>query len=71
MKYANLAELVEAAKKGEYTDAVIVDNDCVYAYKWPVNDDENEEKVYGFQEMGPEGALIEALKLLGLKAERA
>jgi hypothetical protein len=63
MKYETISEFVTAAKEGHFTGRVIVDNDQVYAY-------EGDEEVCDFEDCGPEGALIEVLTALGVKAER-
>lgn len=66
--YKTLEELVNAAKSGTFIGTVTVDNDSVYAY---LDDDEDANQAFDFNGDGPEDALIKALTLLGLKAERA
>ena len=63
MKYKSIAEFLQSVKAGNFTGEVIVDNDCVYAY---VGDD----RVFDFEDHGPEGALVEVLLALGIFAVR-
>ena len=68
-KYQTLEELCAAAKSGEFTGHIIVDNDCVGAYQ-PMGDDDS-ECVFDFGGEGPEGALIDILTFMGLDADRS
>jgi len=61
-KIENLAGLIDFAKTNDVL--VLVDNDCLYAQV-------DDETIYRFDGDGPELVLMEAFKLLGLKAERA
>ena len=70
MKYQTFEQLAAAAKSGEFTGTVIVDNDCVHAFQ-PDADDGGNEMVFNFNGEGPEGALVELLNGLGVNAERA
>lgn len=69
MKYQTLEELAAAAKSGEFTGHVIVDNDCVSA-RQPIGDDDSEE-VFAFGGEGPAGALIDILASMGIRADYA
>jgi hypothetical protein len=66
MKYNSLSELIAAAKSGEFTGYIVVDNDCVNAYQ-PVGDDDIEE-VSDFNGASPERALVALLNEIGLNA---
>ena len=68
-EYQTLEELCAAAKSGEFTGYVVVDNDCVDAYQ-PIGDDDA-ENVFNFGGEGPRGALIDILRGMGLNANRA
>lgn len=71
MKYETTKDFIDAVTSGEFVGRVVVDNDQVYAYSAPDNDDEyNGEKVFDFEDCGPEGALIDVLTALGVPAER-
>lgn len=63
-KYASVEELAAAAKAGEFTGNVIVDNDCVDAYQ-------DGENVFDFDGEDPGGALIKILEQMGIKADYA
>lgn len=63
-KYETIAEFLDAAKSGEFTGRVIIDNDCVSAYQ-------DDEKVFDFEGDGPDSALFSILKHLGINAEFA
>jgi hypothetical protein len=63
MKYETITDFIIAAKAGKFTGRVIVDNDQVTAY-------EGDEIVCDFEDCGPDGALIEVMAALGVKAER-
>lgn len=69
--YSSLAELVNAAKAGEFNGTVTVDNDAVHAYPDATDENDDPDCAYHFNDNGPEDALIEALNLLGLQATRA
>jgi hypothetical protein len=69
MAFQNISEFIAAAKAGELEGVTVtVDNDSVYAYR---HDEENDdsEKVYGFNDAGPREVLIELLCALGVEAE--
>jgi hypothetical protein len=64
MKYKSLKELVDAAKSGGFEGTVFVDND----YSFARSNIDNEGNVFRDDNL-PEYLLVEALILLGLKAE--
>lgn len=56
------AEFLAAARRGDFTGTVLVDNDNVSARV-------NDESVFDFQDQGPAGVLLDVLEALGIEAE--
>ncbi len=70
MKYKTIQEFLEAAKSGELAGVTVtVDNDSIYAYKYSDTDDGDDEKVFDFNDAGPQQALVELLQAIGIEAE--
>ncbi len=69
MEYQNIDQFLQAAKEGKLEDVTVtVDNDSVYAYR---HDEENDdsEKIFGFNDDGPREVLISLFAALGIEAE--
>lgn len=65
-KYSNLAEIIEAFKRGELTQPMMLDNDCTLFYSTDENGEANERVWDGGT---PSELLGEALTLLGVPWE--